>query len=136
HSTIKEVQAKSQQASDYNYPFDKILFNNDMSLDAIGAIHLNYLNYGGEFDELDDDSSFSEEGDHLPYFDIDFVMKECKDGLEIICGFKTDLFTEEKIKYIMTRYMEVLENMVAQDKSLLDFLIINNRSTINSRMSY
>lgn len=117
---ITDIQmATIENSEKWLYPFDKVLDENDVSLEAIGALHLNYLNQQqGSIDQVAGDFLFIE-GGHPPYFDIDVVIQEHIDGMRMSFGFKKDHFAPDTIRYFFNEYLLIISEL-AENAGALD----------------
>jgi len=117
---INEIGNEILEHYEYRcYPIEKILLDRDISLDAIGALYLNYVNH---LDEKDIKARESEKIHHqggLPYFDLDWFLDEYTNGIEINLRYRRDLFEQAQIESVVQLFFEVLEFMLRHQKKLL-----------------
>lgn len=92
------------------YPMEKILDELDVSLDAIGCLHMNYLDYNKHNTLADTEARHL---DYLvfPFFDIDFHLNKYSNAIDVLCVYKSDLFTPETIAYICSEYLQLLDRI-------------------------
>lgn len=102
------VHADFTEAYGHNaYPLERVLEQADLSLDALGCLSLNYMDYGTAR-RLNDFRPGHLRGNFYPYFDIDCHLTRFVNGCEVTCIYKTELFSARTIEFIFQRYEELL----------------------------
>jgi acyl transferase domain-containing protein/acyl carrier protein len=99
------------------YPFAKILQEQDVSLDALGAVWLNYLNY--DFFLSQDIALFEHEAtvDDPVYFNIDSEFIQYRNGIIINSLYRADLFEPREIEQLFGNFTRLLD-LITQDPTV------------------
>lgn len=97
------------------YPLGKLLYDLDVSLDAIGSLSLNYLNYSEPTETIPPNTNDIEatltENSGFSHFDVDLVMREYVDGMEIKLSYKQEVFSPTKIVMLMQIFRSIVNCM-------------------------
>ncbi len=112
---VRTVQQKISGAYDCMiYPFECVLSDLDLSLDAIGSIYLNYIDrnliHG---DSIHDFSTWYAEDWGISFFELDFNIVEFRNGFELTCRYRKDLFGFATARDIVHLFESLLQGMAA-----------------------
>jgi hypothetical protein len=120
---LKRLSLEALDAFDFNfYPFERILDDLDIPFSAVSKIFVNMPNQNeAEMTFIEDFSTkHIEDGNRIGYFDLDFHLIEQKNGIEIYCEYKKDLFDKKDIESLASHWQQLLEEIVAHPERLAE----------------
>jgi hypothetical protein len=104
------------------YPFEQLLEALDVSVDAIGAVRLNYINYNVAR-RIGPVQPGHLQGNFRANFNLECSLTEYSDGVEITCMYNADLFTADTVALFFRHFSEVLGGMLeAPGRKVRDLL--------------
>jgi bacitracin synthase 3 len=111
---LTAVSGGIAQALDHRvYPFEKILEDLDISFDAVGKVFIHLLNFDTRTKALHDFNS-RHRTSGTPTFDLNFTFYEYTNGLELICDYRSSLFTPKEVVMVTAALIAVLEQLPAR----------------------
>lgn len=112
---IRAVQQKISNIYEYTlYPFEKVLHDLDIALDAVGSIYINFIDTS-IFKEtrLDDFSSRFQEDWGICFFELDFNIIAYENGLDISCRYRDDLFERATVENLLAYFVALLDTVTS-----------------------
>ncbi|NVO12367.1 MAG: hypothetical protein HXX16_20605 [Bacteroidales bacterium] len=92
------------------YPFEKALYDSDISLNSLGTFFLNIVNDENVEGNEDGLESNHREEIVFPYFNIDCHIVINSNMVGIRCCYKTEIFAKNTIEHIFSNYFELIDN--------------------------
>jgi hypothetical protein len=122
---IRTTQQKISGAYDYMmYPLERVLSDLDVSLDAVGGIYLNYIDTNIiQQAELHDFSRWYQENWGICFFEFDFNIVEFRNGLELTCRYRKDLYDFATAECVVNLFESLLEAMVTAAGQTLETVL-------------
>ncbi len=114
------------------YPFEKILADNDISIDALGSIFLHLINNDSDQEILSEETYFP---NHLsvgtPTFNLNFTFKEYHNCMVLTLDYRNELFQPWVIEALVEKYFELLDCMIQSPNTQRHLAINNQVSSFN-----
>lgn len=92
------------------YPLERVLQQTNLSLDAVGCLSVNYMDYGTA-SRLNDFQPGHQRGNFYPFFDIDCHFTRFVNGCEVTCIYKSELFSARTIEFIFQQYVKLIVSL-------------------------
>ena len=119
---VQQANVNNAEAHEHRYyPFERVLQDSDVSLDAIGSVFMHLLN--GEEQFADDDFVPTHHPVGSPTFDINFTFNEYKNCLILTCDYRNEIFSPASIERVTKAYLTILDRMgTATNYTVADIL--------------
>lgn len=120
---LNRLGMEALDAFDFNfYPFERILDDLDMPFSAVSKIFVNMPNQNeADMTFIEDFSTkHMEDGNRIGYFDLDFHLMEQKNGIEIYCEYKRDLFDKQDIESLAGQWQQLLKEIAAHPEQVTE----------------
>jgi hypothetical protein len=105
---LKAVQEDFSEAYEHKMiPLERTLQELNISLDAIGSVNLNYLDFGNG-SELGNLDNGHQSGTFFSYFDLDCNVTKYNNALELCCTYKNTLFSPQVVESFFAAYLRLL----------------------------
>ncbi len=126
------IEAYEHQDYPFEYLVDKLNIPRDIRKFPITSVFLNLINYEGQQDYANQSlanfsSSHFEQGGKVK-FDLNLYMIEYKDGLLVKCDYKNELFLPQTIEVFMDKFVQIIEQVVAEPNTLLKEITTQTRT--------
>lgn len=130
---IQQANAEMLEVYEHRfYPFEKILADNDVSIDALGSVFLHLINSDSDQEILPEGTYFP---NHLstgtPTFNLNFTFKEYHNCMVLTLDYRNELFQPWVIETLVEKYFEVLHFMIQSPNTLHRLSINNQVSSLN-----
>lgn len=130
---IQQANAEMLEVYEHRfYPFEKILADNDVSIDALGSVFLHLINNDSDQEILPEGTYFP---NHLsmgtPTFNLNFTFKEYHNCMVLTLDYRNELFQPWVIETLVEKYFEVLRFMIKSPNTLHRLSINNQVSSLN-----
>ncbi len=95
------------------YPFDMVLYENNISLPRIGTLFLNIINVKSLVYDRKNEYTPEQYNEivYNTYFDIDCLIYVFSNGIRFCCRYNPDLFSSDNIDDLFSLYKQIIDNL-------------------------
>ena len=110
---ISVVNKNSVEAMSHRFlPMEKILDRLDIPFKSVGSVLVHLIGGDSTRGTLSNLTSYHKKSG-TPTFDINFTFREFKNGIELVCDYRTELFSKAAIVSIVNQYVNLLRHFVS-----------------------